>query len=76
MNSKKQASKIKCARRGSADQANRIREKLWNEKRNKKITLFQLISSYVIWLKNICLRVKAPSVTKRLLKKLHSSLLH
>lgn len=39
MNSKKQASKIECARRGSADQANRIREKLWNEKRNKNHTL-------------------------------------
>lgn len=83
MNSKKQASKIKRVCRGSGDQAathvekkEREREKLQKERRNKNLALFHLISSYVIWLKNVCLQVRAPPVRKRLLKTLHSSLLH
>lgn len=37
-------------------------------KRGIKPTLFQLISSYVIQIKNICLQVRAPSVGKGFLK--------
>lgn len=53
-----------------------IVEREKKKKKNKNLALFQLISSYIIWLKNICLQVRAPPVRKRLLKTLHGSLLH
>lgn len=83
MNSKRKASKIKHMCSGLNDQAaaqiekhKRKSQKERRKKRNKYIGLFPLISSYVIWLKNICLQVRAPPVRKRLLKTLHGSLLH
>lgn len=36
-------------------------EKRWN----KNLALVQLISSYVIWVKNVCLQVRAPPVRKK-----------
>lgn len=80
MNSKKQASEIKRARTGvgrpGSSPNRKMGERNHGMKKEIKPTLFQLISSYVIRIKNICLQVRALSVGKRLLKKLHGSLLH
>lgn len=80
MNSKKQASEIKrvCTGVGrpGSNPNRKMGERNHGMKKGIKPTLFQLISSYVIQIKNICLQVRAPSVGKRLLKKLHGSLLH
>lgn len=80
MNSKKQASEIKLARTGVGQPGSSPNRKMGERnhgmKKGIKPTLFQLISSYVIRIKNICLQVRALSVGKRLLKKLHSSLVH
>lgn len=80
MNSKKQASEIKRARMGVGRPDSSPNRKMGGRnhgmKKGIKPTFFQLISSYVIQIKNICLQVRALSVGKRLLKKLHGSLLH
>lgn len=40
-------------------------QKWWKARRNKTPALVQLISSYVIWLRNVCLQVRAPPVQKK-----------
>lgn len=40
-------------------------QKWWKARRNKTPALVQLISSYVIWLRNVCLQVRTPPVRKK-----------
>lgn len=72
MNFKRQASKNETSSKGNkvSNQNRRKQEKWQKDLRRKaiKIRRFQLISSYVIWLKNICLQVRALPVREGFLK--------